>query len=164
MRKNLSFSCRDLWVPIHRCMGKGEIHYIEVAIGNVDGEKEEHESGSTSSEEESAQEEEKPPRIPLTLVGTHPPVVPQPPEQANRPRLEKGGVIATPSSVLRYDTLYIRGTIQGKWETALIYGGATYNFIDALLVSRWALRTEEFEGFDVVVENGHTLEFLERVP
>jgi hypothetical protein len=32
------------------------------------------------------------------------------------------------------------------------------------LVSRQALRTEEFEGFDVVVADGHTLEFLERVP
>jgi hypothetical protein len=34
-------------------MGKGEIHYIEVATGNVDSEEEEHEIGSTSSEEES---------------------------------------------------------------------------------------------------------------
>jgi hypothetical protein len=35
-------------------MGKGEIHYIEVATNSVDSE-EEHDSGSTSSEEESAQ-------------------------------------------------------------------------------------------------------------
>jgi hypothetical protein len=31
MRKKLCFNCRDPWVPGHRCMGKGEIHYIEVA-------------------------------------------------------------------------------------------------------------------------------------
>jgi hypothetical protein len=30
MRKKLCFSCRDPWVPGHRCIGKGEIHYIEV--------------------------------------------------------------------------------------------------------------------------------------
>jgi hypothetical protein len=30
MRKKLCFSYRDPWVPGHRCMGKGQIHYIEV--------------------------------------------------------------------------------------------------------------------------------------
>jgi hypothetical protein len=54
MRKNLFFNCRDPWFLGHRCMGKGGIHYIEVAEDNVDSEEEEQESGSTSSEEESA--------------------------------------------------------------------------------------------------------------
>jgi hypothetical protein len=54
MRKKLCFSCIDPWVPVHRCMGKGEIHYIEVATNNVDSEEEEQDGGSTSSEEESA--------------------------------------------------------------------------------------------------------------
>jgi hypothetical protein len=39
MRKNLCFSCRDPWVPGHKCMGKGEIHYIEVV---TDSDEEEH--------------------------------------------------------------------------------------------------------------------------
>jgi hypothetical protein len=34
-------------------MGKGEIHYIEVVVDNVDSEEEEQDSGSTSSEEDS---------------------------------------------------------------------------------------------------------------
>jgi hypothetical protein len=34
MRKKLCFTYKDPWVPDHRCMGKGEIHYIEVAIDN----------------------------------------------------------------------------------------------------------------------------------
>jgi hypothetical protein len=38
MRKKLCFSCRDLWVPGHRCMGKGQIHYIEVESGNEEDE------------------------------------------------------------------------------------------------------------------------------
>ena len=41
MRKNLCFNYRDLWFPGHRCMGKREIHYIEVATDNADSEEEE---------------------------------------------------------------------------------------------------------------------------
>jgi hypothetical protein len=43
MRKKLCFNCRDLWVPGHRCLGKGQIHYIEVASDS-----EEEEINSTS--------------------------------------------------------------------------------------------------------------------
>jgi hypothetical protein len=78
MRKKLFFSYRDPWVLGHRCMGKGEIHYIEVETDSVDSEEEEKDSGSISSEEEFAPAEEKPPRRPPTPVGAHPPVVPQP--------------------------------------------------------------------------------------
>jgi hypothetical protein len=79
MRNKLCFSCRDPWVPGHRCMGKGEIHYIEVAADSVDSE-EEQDNGSTSLEEESAPEEEQLPHRPPTPTGAHPPVVPQLPE------------------------------------------------------------------------------------
>jgi hypothetical protein len=113
MRKKLFFSCRDPWVLGHRCRGKGEIHYIEVAAENMDNEKEEQDSGYTSSKEESAPAEEQPPRRPPTPVGAHPLVVPQSQEQGNRRKLGKGGVIATISGVPRYDTLCIRGIIQG---------------------------------------------------
>jgi hypothetical protein len=51
-RKKICFSCRDPWVLRHRCMGKGEIHYIDMAANNVDSEEEEKDSGSTSLEEE----------------------------------------------------------------------------------------------------------------
>jgi hypothetical protein len=51
-----------------------------------------------------------------------------------------------------------------QWEITLIDGGATHNFINTSLVSRWALQTEEFEGFDVAVADGHTVECLDRVP
>jgi hypothetical protein len=77
MRKNIFFNCRDPWVPGHRCMGKGEIHCIEVEIDSVDSEDERQDNGSTSSEEDSTPAEEKPPRRPPTPVGAHPPVVPQ---------------------------------------------------------------------------------------
>jgi hypothetical protein len=145
-------------------MGKGEIHYIEVASDNVDSEEEEKDSGSTSLEEESAPTEEQPPPRSPTPAGAHPLVVPQPPEQANMRKPTKGVVIATLFGVPRYDTLHIRGIIQGKQAVSLIDGGATHNFIDASLVSRWALQTEEFEEFDVAVADGHTVECLDRVP
>jgi hypothetical protein len=41
MRKKIFFNCRNPWVPGHRCMGKGEIHYIEVATDSVYSEEQE---------------------------------------------------------------------------------------------------------------------------
>jgi hypothetical protein len=72
MRKKLFFTYKDPWVPGHKCMGKGEIHYIEVATDSVDSDEEEHDSGSTSSREEPAQAEEQPPRRTPTSAVTHP--------------------------------------------------------------------------------------------
>jgi len=40
MRKKLCFTCKDPWIPGHRCIGKGEIHYIKVAVDSVDSEEE----------------------------------------------------------------------------------------------------------------------------
>jgi hypothetical protein len=57
MKNNIWFSCRDPWVLGHRCMGKGDINYIEVEIDNVDNEEENHDNGSTSLDEDSAQAE-----------------------------------------------------------------------------------------------------------
>jgi hypothetical protein len=117
-------------------MGKGDIHYIEVVVDIVDSEEEEQDSGSSSLLEESAPTEEQPPHRPPTLAGAHLPVVPQPPEQANKRKPTKGGVIVTLSGVPRYATLRIRGIIQGQQEITLIYGGATHNFIDTSIVLR----------------------------
>ena len=88
-------------------MGKGEIHYIEVAIDNYEEElgSQAQDNKSTSSEEEPLHEEEQPPRRPQTQVKQ------QPREKAKRQAPKKGGVIATLSRVPRYDTLRIRGTI-----------------------------------------------------
>jgi hypothetical protein len=145
-------------------MGKGEFHYIEVASDSVDNEEEDQESGSTKSEEDSTLEYEQPPHRPPTPVGADPPVVPQPPEQANRRKPTKGGVIETLSGVPKDDNLHIRGIIEGKWAIALIDGGATHNFINASLLSRQELQREEFEEFDVAVADRHTVECLYRVP
>jgi hypothetical protein len=111
MRKKLCFTCKDPWVPDHRCMGKGEIHYIEVAADSVESDEGEQDDGSTSSEEETSPMEEQPPLRPPTLVGAQPLVVPHPCEKANRRAPTKGGVIATFSGIPRYDIPWIRGII-----------------------------------------------------
>jgi hypothetical protein len=165
MSKKLCFNCRDPCVLDHRCMGKRQIHYIKVATDSDAEEKgsQAHDSDSTSSEEEPLHEEEKPPRRPLTLVGAQPPVEPQPREKDKRRTPVKGGFTVTLSGVPRYDTLMIRGIIQGQRAISLIDGGATHNFIDVAVVARRALQTNEFEGFDVAVANGHTKECLDQV-
>jgi len=63
MRKKLCFTCKDPWVLGHRCMGEGEIHYIEVATDNDEEEQgsQAQDSESTSSEEEPSHAEEQPP-------------------------------------------------------------------------------------------------------
>jgi hypothetical protein len=58
----------------------------------------------------------------------------------------------------------IRGIVWEQRAIALVDGGAIHNFIDAAWVSRRALQTEEFEGFEVAVADGHTVGCLDRVP
>jgi hypothetical protein len=48
--------------------------------------------------------------------------------------------------------------------TTLVDGGATHNFIDASLVARRGLRTEEFEGFHVAVADGYMMTCLDMIP
>jgi hypothetical protein len=76
----------------------------------------------------------------------------------------KGGTIATLSGVPRYNTLRLKDLVQGQRMNALIDGGATHNFIDASLVARRGLRTEEFEGFHVAVADGYTMTCLDMIP
>jgi hypothetical protein len=60
MRRKLCFTCKDPWVLGHRCMGKGQIHYIEVVADSDEEEQGSHaqDSDSTSSEEEPLHEED----------------------------------------------------------------------------------------------------------
>jgi hypothetical protein len=52
MRKKLCFSCRDPWVSRHRCMRKGQIHYIEVESGSEEEDEDIHTSTNSDSETE----------------------------------------------------------------------------------------------------------------
>jgi hypothetical protein len=80
-------------------------------------------------------EEGQPPRRPPTLGGAQPSVKTQPRKEVNR-RVPTKGFIVTLSGVPIYDTLRIRGIVQGQRAIALVDDGATHNFIDATWVSR----------------------------
>jgi hypothetical protein len=86
MRKKLCFTCEDPWVPGHRCMGRREIHYIEVATDNDEEEQgsQAQDNETTSSEEEPLHAGEQPPCRPPTPVGAQPPVEPQPRDKTKR--------------------------------------------------------------------------------
>ena len=55
-RKNLCFTCREPWVPGHRCLGKGQVHYIEVASESDLDEHEEFHDTKEEVEEEKEKE------------------------------------------------------------------------------------------------------------
>jgi hypothetical protein len=158
MRKKLCFSSRDPWVPGHRCMGKGQIHYIEVESGSEEEDEDIHTSTESDSETETTHEPKKQPKKPQIPAKT------KPQEEAKPRREVKGGTIATLSGVPRYNTLRLKGLVQGQRMTTLVDGGATHNFIDASMVARRGLRIEEFEGFHVAVADGYTMSCLDMVP
>jgi hypothetical protein len=33
-RKPLCYTCKEPWDPSHKCMGRGQVHYIEVTSNN----------------------------------------------------------------------------------------------------------------------------------
>jgi hypothetical protein len=37
-RKKLCFTCKEPWNPSHKCMGRGQVHYIEVTSDNEEEE------------------------------------------------------------------------------------------------------------------------------
>ena len=55
-RKKLCFTCREPWVPGHRCLGKGQVHYIEVASESDSDEHEEFHDTKEEVEEEKVKE------------------------------------------------------------------------------------------------------------
>jgi hypothetical protein len=88
----------------------------------------------------------------------------QPKDEKKPHREMKGGTIATLSRVPRYNTLRLKGLVHGKHMTTLVDGGATHNFIDASLVARRGLRTEEFEGFHIAMVYGYAMTCLDMIP
>jgi hypothetical protein len=138
--------------------GKGQIHYIEVESGSEEEDEDVEAPTDSDSETETIHEPEQQPKKPQI------PARAQPKEEAKPRREVKGGTIATLSGVPRYNTLRLKGLIQGQRMTTLVDGGATHNFIDASLVARRGLRTEEFEGFHVAVADGYTMTCLDMIP
>ena len=126
-RKKLCFTCREPWVLGHRCLGKGQVHYIEVSSKSNSNEHEEFHD--TKEEEEEEKEKE----------------------------ISKGGTLAALSRVPRYHPFRIRGVLAGQRLTVLLDSGATHNFIDEGFVMKRGLKAEDFEGFNVIVVDGFTM-------
>jgi hypothetical protein len=72
MRKNLFFSCRDPWVPGHRCMGKGHIHYIEVESSSEEEDEEIGAHADNDSKDETTHEPERHPNKPQIQTEAQP--------------------------------------------------------------------------------------------
>ncbi|XP_059065756.1 uncharacterized protein LOC131857345 [Cryptomeria japonica] len=61
------------------------------------------------------------------------------------------------TSIQQEGSFRMRGVLAGQKVITLLDTGATHNFIDARLVEKRGIQTEEFEGIRVRVANGYTL-------
>jgi hypothetical protein len=97
-KKNLCFSYKEHWAPGHRCMGKGNVHYIEV---HSDSDEEKEVAPKQGNDQGNSTEE-------------------KPQEEANEV------AIATLSGTPRFHSFRVRGVLCGQGITTLIDGGATW--------------------------------------
>jgi hypothetical protein len=131
-RKKLYFTCKEPWNPSHKCMGRGQVHYIEVTLDN---EEEEDYDQLQNMEDETTETTEE--------------------EVTGLDSMAKGK--ATLASIIRvpkFNTFRMRGVFQGKKVSVLIDGGASHNFIDSALLRRRHIPIVEYEGFKVDVPGG----------
>jgi hypothetical protein len=137
--KKLCYTCRDPWQPGHRCLGKGKIHYVEVVYDSEE-EEDDEDDGAIHTMQENLREEEE-------AILDH-----ETPDKGHK-KITISSMIGIP----KFNTFRIKGVVQGKQATMLIYGGASHNFIDIAMVERRHLPTVEFEGFLVEVAGGRTI-------
>jgi hypothetical protein len=121
-RKQLCFTCKEPWNPSHKCMGRGQVHYIEVTSDN---EEEEDYSQIQNIEAETPETTEE--EI-LELDSA----------------AEEKDTLASISGVPKFNTFRMRGVLQGQRVSILIDGGASHNFIDATLLKRRHIPTIKF--------------------
>jgi hypothetical protein len=143
-RKQLCFTCKEPWHPGHRCLGKGKIHYIEV-VSNSEEETDDEEGGAIHNIQVIHREEEQA----LHAQGDEVPL--------HHDAELKKVTIASMSGVPKFNTFQMKGVVQGQWETMLINGGASHNFIDISMVESRHIPTVDFEGFLVEVAGGRTM-------
>lgn len=134
-RRKLCFICRETWQPRHRCLGKGQIHYIEVV-----------------SDEEMQSDEVEPEKEVEEM------------EHEHQAKGYSRGTLAALTWTPLYNVFRIRGILKGWKVTILINSGATYNYINEEVVNRLGLKAEEFEGFDVKFASGTILPCTKKIP
>jgi hypothetical protein len=134
-RKQLCFTCKEPWNPSHKCMGRGQVHYIEVTSDNE--EEEDYDQLQNMEAETTETTEEEVTGLDSTTEGK--------------------ATLASISGVPKFNTFRMRGVFQGQKVSVLIDGGASHNFIDSTLLRRRHIPTVEFEGFKVEVAGGSTM-------
>ena len=126
-RKQLFFTCKEPWNPSHKCMGRGQVHYIEVTSDNEEeedyGQLQNMEAKTTDTTEEVVTEQDS--------------------------TTEGKATLASISGVPKFNTFRMRRVFQGQKVSVLIDGGASHNFIDSGLLKRRHIPTVGFEGFKV---------------
>ncbi|KAH9288409.1 hypothetical protein KI387_032526, partial [Taxus chinensis] len=74
---------------------------------------------------------------------------------------------ATLSALIVLPSFYVfhvRGVLYGQKVTILFDSGSTHNFIDEGLVAKLGLQEEDFQGFNVIVVDGHSITFTKKIP
>jgi hypothetical protein len=141
-RKKLCYTCKEPWNPSHKCMGRGQVHYIEVTSNNEEEEDFSHiqnmEADTTETAEEEATDHES--------------------------TVEERATLASISGVPKYNTFEMRGVLQGKKASVVIDGGDSHNFIDSALLQRRHIPTVEFKGLKVEVVGGSTMPCNRYIP
>jgi hypothetical protein len=134
-RKQLCFTCKELWNLAHKCRGRGQVHYIEVTSDNEEEEEIDQIQNIEAETLETTEEEI--------------------PGQDNT--VKEKATLASINGVPKYNTFRMRGVLQGQKVLVLIDGVASHNFIDSTLLKRRHIPTVEFEGFKVEVASGSTM-------
>lgn len=133
-RKNLCFSCRKPWEPGHRCLGKGEVHYIEVVSASESENEKEYTISEDSQEEFHDMREHG-------EVSSHE----VPPTSSS---------LATLNSAPQFFTIKVLGKVLNEDVVVLIDGGATHNFVNESFVQKKNIKTTNFAGFNVATGKG----------
>jgi hypothetical protein len=131
-RKQLCFTCKEPWDPTHKCMGKGNDHYIEVFLEDEEEEYFGHLQNIEAEATGHAEEE----------------------DASHDLATDEKVTLASINRVPKFNTFRMRGVLQGHKVSVLIDGGASHNFIDSSLLQRRHISTDEFEGFRVEVVGG----------
>ncbi|XP_057873430.2 uncharacterized protein LOC131079483 [Cryptomeria japonica] len=132
-RKNLCYSCKEPWVLGHRCHGKSNARQMEAySADGSDSENSEQQLDSEGSEYEEA------------------------PEGLESDQ-EDRGIFAQLSSFHKNESFRVRGALGEHQLVALIDTGANHNFIDARIVAKRGLITNDVEDFKVMVVDGSTI-------
>ena len=74
------------------------------------------------------------------------------------------GTLASLRGVPKYLTLRVQGSFMNQRVSILIDSRATQNFIDAHIMQRRGIPTDNFDGFSVLVPGDRTMQCMQYLP